>query len=156
MWGYGLIPMVGHRRCPIISPPIGVGQLTGLTINRQFPEFISPIVYPEACVIIGHLRCPWWVAFIYPHTFAVTQFRPAGFIASPLDAGLLLHRCCAACYLPSGKVLVLRGLLVAIRRGNTYFIWHTRYSASLQWMGMMNFWMGMMFFGMDMMVFRLL
>ena len=37
-----------------------------------------------------------------PHTFAVTQFRPAGFIASPLDAGLLRQRCSAAYYLPSG------------------------------------------------------
>ncbi|WP_300631847.1 hypothetical protein [uncultured Duncaniella sp.] len=33
---------------------------------------------------------------IYPHTFAVTQFRPAGFIALPLDAGLLRQRCSAA------------------------------------------------------------
>ena len=42
------------------------------------------------------------VTFIYPHTFAVTQFRPAGFIASPLDAGLLRQRCSAANRLPCG------------------------------------------------------
>ncbi|WP_300879829.1 hypothetical protein, partial [uncultured Duncaniella sp.] len=60
---------------------------------------------------------PWWVAFIYPHTFAVTQFRPAGFIASPLDAGLPSHRCCAAYYLPYGMVLSLCYLLVAIGHG---------------------------------------
>ena len=39
---------------------------------------------------------------IYPHTFAVTQFRPAGFIASPLDAGLPTQRCSAAHQLPCG------------------------------------------------------
>ncbi|WP_300905445.1 hypothetical protein, partial [uncultured Duncaniella sp.] len=31
-----------------------------------------------------------------------TQFRPAGFIASPLDAGLLRQRCSAAYSSPSG------------------------------------------------------
>ncbi len=34
-----------------------------------------------------------------------TQFRPAGFIALPLDAGLPSHRCSAAYQLPSGKMM---------------------------------------------------
>ncbi|WP_300898613.1 hypothetical protein, partial [uncultured Duncaniella sp.] len=51
----------------------------------------------------------------------VTQFRPAGFIASPLDAGLLRQRCSAAYYLPSGSWMITREIMAGlyVMKGDT-------------------------------------
>ena len=65
----------------------------------------------------------WKLTFTPPHLRGA-QFRPAGFIALPLDAGLPVHRCCyiTTRLLFSFKLVMessfgLRSLPVAMRNG---------------------------------------
>ena len=121
VWGVGwrMIFHHGHRRCPII-----------LYRCRQIviPVFISGVVvnrvYPAACFIIGHLRCPsWWHTLPNP-TPSHDAIPPYGLHCIALDAGLPSYRCC---YITTRLLFLfklvmessfgLRSLEIAIRQG---------------------------------------
>ena len=90
-----IIRYIGHFQIT----KYGIAGLLLISYHQLFELSVGVHYYRTSSMPVA------WMVFSFPTHLREMQFRPAGFIALSLDAGLPPHRCFAAFQLPSGKVM---------------------------------------------------